>query len=177
VDGERIGALVGSIGGLVFILVNAGGLPGPAPLIARCLGVAAFAFVVWYAVLRPRPGRAETGPPPREAMRVYWICVGAMGLAIPLGAAAINNVLDLPELTVCWVVLVVGAHFLPFAKAFEAPVFAPLAWTLMALAVLGGTLTLALAVQAAAWAAVLAGAALLGFSALGARTGGRLRSA
>lgn len=170
-NGERIGALVGAIGGLVFVLVNAGGLPGPAPLIARCLGVAAFAFVVWYAVLRPRPGRAEAGPPTRGAMRLYWICVGAMGLAIPLGAAAINNVLDTPELTVCWVVLVVGAHFLPFAKAFDAPVFTPLAWTLIGLAVIGGALTLALAVQAAAWTAVLAGAALLGFSAAGARPG------
>jgi hypothetical protein len=169
VSGERIGSLIGAVGGLVFILVNAGGLPGPAPLIVRVLGVAAFALVVWYAVLRPRPGGAEARPPTPRAMRVYWLCVGAMALAIPLGAAALNNALDAPELTVCWVVLVVGAHFLPFARTFEAPVFAPLAWTLIGLAVVGGALTLALDARVAAWTAVLAGVALLAFVVLGAR--------
>ncbi|WP_051393031.1 hypothetical protein [Glycomyces arizonensis] len=176
-SGERIGSLIGAIGGLVFILVNAGGLPGAAPLVARCLGVAAFAFVVWYAVVRPRPGAVEARPPTRRAMRVYWICVGAMALAIPVGAAVVNNVLDAPELTVCWVVLVVGAHFLPFAKAFDAPVFAPLAWTLVGIAVVGGALTLALDEQAAAWTAVLAGAALLAYVALGSRPGRETRAA
>lgn len=173
----RYGPLIGSIGGLVFVMVNAGGLPGAAPLVVRVLGVAAFAFVLWFALFRPQSYRAPKAAPTAHEMRVYWICVGAMVLAIPLGATVINNVLGLPELTICWVVLVVGAHFLPFAKTFEAPVFAPLAWVLIALAVVGGALALALDVQAESWAAVLAGAALLFFSALGANTRGRLRSA
>ncbi|HEU5127658.1 MAG TPA: hypothetical protein VFU12_06685 [Glycomyces sp.] len=173
----RYGPLIGAVGGLVFIMINAGGLPGAAPLVVRILGAAAFAFVLWFALFRPRSHRAPKAAPTAHEMRVYWICVGAMGLAIPLGAAVINNVLNAPELTVCWVVLVVGAHFLPFAKAFEAPVFTPLAWVLIAIAVVGGALALALDVRAESWAAVLAGAALLCFSALGAHTRGRLRSA
>ncbi|WP_051325269.1 hypothetical protein [Glycomyces tenuis] len=173
----RFGPLIGSIGGLVFILINAGGLPGAAPLVVRLLGVAAFAFVIWFAIFRPRSHRAPKATPTPHEIRVYWTCVGAMAAAIPLGAIVIANVLDVPELTVCWVVLVVGAHFLPFAKTFEAPVFTSVAWTLIGLAVIGGALTLAVDAQAAAWAAVLAGVALLFFSALGAHTGGRLRSA
>ncbi|MQM24530.1 hypothetical protein [Glycomyces albidus] len=165
-QGERIGAMIGAVGGLVFILVNAGGLPGPLPVHARIAGAAAFALVLWLVLRRP-PAAGE--PPSRSALRTYWICVAAEVVAIPLGASVINNVLEQPDLTVCWVVLVVGAHFLPFARAFAAPVFTPLGWILVGLAVAGGALTLATSAVAAAATAVLAGAVLLGFSALGGR--------
>ncbi|GAA2285810.1 hypothetical protein GCM10009853_046020 [Glycomyces scopariae] len=164
--GQKLGALIGAIGGLVFILVNAGGLPGPLPLILRIAGVAAFALVLWAVSRRPGPGGE---PPSRKAMRTYWICVAAMVVAIPVGAALINNVLERPELTVCWVVLIVGAHFLPFARAFDAPVFTQLGWALIGLAVVGGAVTLATSGVAAAGTAVLAGVVLLLFSAFGGR--------
>ncbi|MEU5870291.1 hypothetical protein AB0A73_01870 [Glycomyces sp. NPDC047369] len=161
--GEKLGGTIGSIGGLVFVLVNAGGLPGPLPLIARIAGVAAFALAVWVVMRRAPAGR----PPARESLRTYWIAVAAEVVAIILGANIINRVFERPELTVCWVVLVVGVHFLPFAKAFDAPVFRPLAWSLIALGAAGGALTVATSAAAAAATAVLAGFVLLAFSSLG----------
>ena len=66
-----------------------------------------------------------------------------------------------------WVVAVVGAHFLPFARAFHAPVFTPLAWTLIGLAVVGTVASIVVSPLAAAWTAVLAGVALLAFGLFG----------
>lgn len=165
--GARIGGLIGSIGGLVFILINAGSLAAPLDTVLRVLGGLAFAAVVWFAVVRPRSGGAPDGPPSRRAIRVYGTSVSAMALATPVGAGVINNVLHRPELTVPWVVLVVGLHFLPFASVFGAPVFARLAWTLAAVAVAGAVLSVAVGTTAAAWTGVLAGFVLLGFSAAG----------
>ncbi|MFC7246156.1 hypothetical protein ACFQO7_27090 [Catellatospora aurea] len=165
--GERIGAMIGSIGGLVFILVNAGELSAPVSTLARVVGVLAFAAVVWFAVIRPSGAQGPAEPPSRQAIRVYGFSVTAMALGIPIGANLINNVLDQPLLTVPWVVLVVGAHFLPFASAFDAPVFARLGWTMIGLAVAGGVLALTVTQAASAWTGVLAGVALLGFSAAG----------
>lgn len=172
----RFGPLVGAIGGLVFMLVNAGALTGAAPLLVRCLGAAAFALVIWFVSFRASGLQAPAALPTRRELLVYWACVGAMVVAIPLGAQAVDTVLGSPELTVCWVVLVVGAHFLPFAKAFDVPVFTPLAWTLIGLAAAGGALTFTVTGRAAPWTGVLAGAVLLFFSAFGAHTGGRLRA-
>ncbi|MFB9659622.1 hypothetical protein ACFQS3_07600 [Glycomyces mayteni] len=162
--GEKLGAVIGFIGGLVFVLVNAGGLPGPLPLVARIVGVAAFLAAMWVVMRRKLPAAV---PPARESLRTYWIAVAAEVVAIIAGANVINRVFEQPDLTVCWVVLVVGVHFLPFAKAFDAPVFTPLAWTLVALGLAGGALTLATTATAAAATAVLAGFVLLGFSSLG----------
>ncbi|WP_155375063.1 V-type ATP synthase subunit I domain-containing protein [Catellatospora vulcania] len=165
--GERIGAMIGSIGGLVFILVNAGQLSAPVDTLVRVVGVLAFVAVVWFAVIRPVgvPGPAE--PPSRQAIRVYGFSVTAMALGIPVGAGVINNVLHQPVLTVPWVVLVVGAHFLPFAGAFRAPVFARLGWVMIGLAIVGGVLALTVTEAASPWTGVLGGVALLGFSAAG----------
>ena len=73
------------------------------------------------------------------------------------------------ELVVVWVVFVVGLHFLPFARAFGLPVFDLLAWTLIALAVVGGVLTVTADAVAGRWTAVAAGFVLLGFAAAGPR--------
>ncbi len=162
--GIRIGALVGALGGLLFVLINAGTLPAQFAAPVRGLGALAFAFVLWRAVLKP-PHTIPATPPSPGAWRVYWNCVLAGALAIPIGANLLNRVL--PQLTVLWVVFVVGAHFLPFARAFTAPVFTPLAWTLMGLAAAGAALTLTVWPAAPGSVAVLAGFVLLGFSASG----------
>jgi hypothetical protein len=58
--------------------------------------------------------------------------------------------------------LVVGAHFLPFAKVFGAPRFLPLAWTLIALGLIGGVLAVAVSPAAGTVVAgVLSGFVLL----------------
>ncbi len=46
------GALVGSIGGLVFVLVNAGALPGS--MLGRGAAVVAFVAIGWFACARRR---------------------------------------------------------------------------------------------------------------------------
>lgn len=157
---ERVGSLIGAVGGLLFVLVNAGGLTGGVAWAARVLGVAAFVAVVILVVLR-RGGTVAEDPPSRRQIRTYGISVTVMVLAIIAGA----RVLDASgraELVVVWVVLCVGAHFLPFARAFAVPVFARLGLVLIGLAVVGGVvaLTTASAVAPAA-TAVLAGLALL----------------
>ena len=66
-----------------------------------------------------------------------------------------------------WVVLVVGAHFLPFASAFRTGIFRSMAWTLIAIALVGGLATVLVDPAASPLTGVLAGFALLAFSAAG----------
>jgi hypothetical protein len=132
----------------------------------RVLGVVAFLAALW--LVWSRPGRAgDEVRPDRRAMRVYWLCVGAEVVSIPIGANVINRVFHRPELVILWVVAVVGAHFLPFAAAFRAPVFTPLGWMLIGIAAAGTVLSLAVDEVAAAWTGILAGVVLLGFAAFG----------
>ncbi|GGM14002.1 hypothetical protein [Deinococcus aerophilus] len=165
--GKRIGALIGALGGLLFVLINTGAFPVQFAVPVRGLGTLAFVFVLWRTVLRPPPQTIAETPPSPTARRVYWNCVLAGALSIPIGANLLNRVLPLPQLTVLWVIFVVGARFLPFTRAFAAPVFKPLAWVLMGLAATGAALTLTVWPAAPGSIAVLAGFALLGFSASG----------
>ena len=127
-------------------------------------GLAGFLAVLGFGILRPvRVG--EIGEPVApNASRVYWLSVAAEVAAIVIGARVIATVLDRPQLTVVWVVLVVGVHFLPFAKAFRAPIFRPLAWTLIGLSVAGAAAAVAVDMVAAPICAILAGVTLLAFS-------------
>jgi hypothetical protein len=168
-QGQKFGSWVGVVAGLAFVAFNAGGLPDPWPVLLWIAGLLAAALVAAVIVRAPAAGGE---PPSRRAIRVYGWCVTAMIVAIPVGASLLNGPLDAPELTVVWVVAVVGAHFLPFAGAFEAPVFRSLAWTLLAVAAAGTAATLLIGDDAAAATAVVAGFVLLGFAALGARSGG-----
>jgi hypothetical protein len=167
--GQRAGSLVGAVAGLVFIEVNAGALPVPASAGVRVVGLLAFLGVLWFALLRRRSGTyrgADDGQQmTREGVRVYWRCVLAEVVCIPLGALVLNRVFHRPELVVVWVVAVVGAHFLPFARIFHASLFASLAWTLIALAAVGALATVLIDSRSGPIAAVLAGVALLGFAA------------
>lgn len=166
--GQRTGALVGAIGGLLFVVLNAGLLPAPLPVVVRAAGVVAFVAVVAYAVVRaPRSPDAATRPP-RSAMRTYWICVAAEIVAIGVGSLVLARLVHRPELSPLWVVFVVGVHFLPFASAFRVPLFRVLALTLMVVAVTGGVAALGAGTVAVGWAAVAAGFVLLAFAYAGA---------
>lgn len=151
---------------LVFVLVNAGSLPDPVALVLRVVAVVAFVAVI---VVTLRSGsRTPPGPPPdRRAWRVYLVCVVAMVAAFPLGSLVLTRVFGQPALVLPWVVLVVGAHFLPFASAFRAGIFRAMAWTLVAIALVGGLATLLLDPVASPLTGVAAGVALLAFSAAG----------
>jgi hypothetical protein len=162
-----IGSIIGAIGGLVFVLVNAGAIPGT--VYWEVAAVAAFLAIAYFVVLRGP--RVHQPAPSRSALRTYGICVAAMVVAIPLGASLITNVLDKPDAVPIWVVFVVGVHFLPFARAFHLPVFRWLAVALMLVAALGTTLLLVSDDAAAAgWTGVIAGFVLLFFSAVGPRS-------
>lgn len=169
---KETGSLIGAVGGLAFLLFNTGSLPAALAWGIRVIGVVAFVAVVWYAVLRPQRRGMVDRPRPVN-MRTYWLAVLAMVIAIPLGSLVINRVLDRPPLTLPWVVLVLGAHFLPFARAFRAPIFARMGLMLIALAVAGAVVTLLVNPQASVWVAIAAGFVLLSFS----LAGGRQRSA
>lgn len=165
-SGQKVGPWIGVVGGLIFVVANAGGLPDQWPVVLRIVGVVVSAVVAIAIVRAPV---LESEPPTRRAIRIYGWCVTAMVIAIPVGATLLNGPLDMPELTVVWVVGVVGAHFWPFAAAFDEPVFRPLALTLMAVAIVGGVVTVLAGESAAAATAVIAGFVLLAFAAQGTR--------
>lgn len=82
-----------------------------------------------------------------------------MVAAFPLGSLVLTRVVGQPALVLPWVVLVVGAHFLPFAAAFRAGIFRAMAWTLIAIALVGGLAT----VLVDAVASPLTGVVVAGF--------------
>lgn len=172
--GEKIGSSIGVLAGVAFVLLNAGTLGGPLQWSLRISALVVAAMVLYSVARAPS---VQSAPPSRRAVRVYGWSVSAMVLAIAAGASVLNGPVDLPELTVVWVVAVVGAHFLPFASAFAAPVFHHLSWTLPGVAGLGAMLTLTVDDLAASWTAVAAGFVLIGAGASGARAAHRLNPA
>lgn len=161
-----IGSVVGAIAGLVFVLVNAGAIPGS--VYWRVAAGIAFSAIAYFVVLRgPVVDRPMTD---RAATRTYMICVAAMIVAIPLGASIITNVLDKPDAVLVWLVFVVGLHFWPFAGAFKLTVFRWLSGALVLVAAGGAILTMVAGdAVAAGWTGVTAGLVLLFFSAAGPR--------
>jgi hypothetical protein len=128
-----IGCIVGAVGGLGFVLGNAGAVPGS--LVWRIAALLGCVAIAWFVVLR---GRAvHHRPPSRTAMQTYGISVTAMVVAIPVGAAILSNALDRPNAVRVWVVLVVGVHFMPFARAFQLPAFRWLTAALVVDSVIG----------------------------------------
>ncbi|MGE2723306.1 GNAT family N-acetyltransferase [Mycolicibacterium pulveris] len=158
---SRVFAAVCIVFGVVFVLVNAGGLPSPWDVAARIAGVALAIAAVARMLLSRAPEENWSG-----SARTYWVAVAVEVAAIPVGATILTRVLDQPDLVVVWVVFVVGAHFLP-ARAFGIGRYAELGFVLMLLALIS---TAGYLIADIGWApaagAVLAGAALLGFAAM-----------
>lgn len=163
---KPIGSIVGAIGGVVFVAVNAAGVP--ATFVWIVAAAVLFLAIMWFVVLRGP--EVHQDPPSRSALRTYGISVMAMIVAIPAGSALISNVLEKPNAVLVWVVFVIGAHFLPFATAFHLPVFRWLSASLVIAAVIGAVPALANdSAVAAAWTGVAAGFLLLLFSLVGPR--------
>lgn len=155
--------IVGIAFGTMFVMINAGALPEPWPVVLRAAGILAAATALWLA-LRRDPVEAPT--PDQQSIRAYWTAAIAEAIAIPLGAIALNTIFDRPELVVLWVVFVVGAHFLP-ARSFGIPGITLLGVALIALAILGTIGTLAIDDTVAPLTAVVTGFVMLAFSAKG----------
>jgi hypothetical protein len=156
---DRVFACVGIGFGLLFVLLNAGDLPGGWTVVALVAAAGLALVAAWFGVVQRPPGRTLWDA---SRARGYWTAVLAEVVAIPVGAAVLGGPLDHPELTVLWVVFVVGAHFLP-ARAFGRGAWTALGLALMLLALVGAGATLAVDVVWASAAAVLAGVLLIGF--------------
>jgi hypothetical protein len=170
-SGAQLASLIGTVAGALFILINAGGT-GDAAAAVRLVGIVLFvAALVWGVVRAPQAAPATVS---ERAGRIYWSSVIAEIVAIPVGASVINNVFDRSELTVLWVVAVVGLHFLPFSRAFGAPMYAWLGATMILLAAAGTMVTIAAGSDSApSWFAVMSGVVLLGFCVAGPRLAAR----
>lgn len=130
-----VGGLVGLSGATAFVLVNAPGLPDVWALLARVAWALALVVAVWQMLLRRR--RLTPAPPPtRTGGLVYVASVLGMVAAIVLGARLLVGIAR-PELVPALVVTAVGAHFIPFARAFSAPVFGIIGWAMTALGLVG----------------------------------------
>ncbi|MGZ4521053.1 MAG: hypothetical protein ACXVGN_07105 [Mycobacteriaceae bacterium] len=163
-SGQRIGAMIAAIAGLVFVFVNAATLPRGIAAAVCGLGVVAFIAVMTLVVVR-RGGEQRLAPAPdQRAWRTYWSMVILEVILLPIGSVTLTR-LGHPELGVAWVALIVGVHFLPFANAFDVPDFRLLAWTMIVLAPIGGVLAVAVSAAAGAIVAgVLSGVALFAFA-------------
>ncbi len=109
-----VGHLIGASFGLVFVLVNATGLPVVLATTLRAAAVAAFVVVV-LGFLRTaqdlrRAGRAR----PAGFTRFYWFVVLIEALALFGGLAVLRQVE--PAAALGWIALVVGVHFFPLAR-------------------------------------------------------------
>jgi len=169
VTSGRTARLIGSVFGLVFIMVNAGMAGSPWSWVFRGAGVVAATGVGWALARRP-----ETDLEPRTAaVRVYWWCVVAEVVALFAG----TRLLDANghgEYGVAWVAFVVGLHFLPFSWAWRHPEFRWLGIALMTLATIGAVLGVIGAGDAsiALVAGVGSGFVLLGYAGAGGRSAG-----
>jgi hypothetical protein len=123
--GQRLGALIGAVFGLIYILVNTGALPLAARLPLSALGLAAFLIVM--LALHRRRGRASTdGNAPAQAgglSRTYWTIVAAEAAALAAGLALLNGPFHTPDAGVAWVSTVVGVHFVALGAAFRQRFF------------------------------------------------------
>ena len=126
------GGLIGVVGGGAFLFGGIAGLPAEHQGTLRGSAIALIGFTLVVVLLRRRVLPAVQAPA-RGALRVYGIAVVAMLALFPV-TRLVALALDAPTAQIALVAAVVGGHFLPFARAFQAPVFW---WIGGAMAVLG----------------------------------------
>ena len=161
---RRLGITIGTAFGLVFVLVNAGALDAPWPLLLRVAGVVTFVGVqVALRSAARRPASVTEGGA-AGFTRGYWAVVAVEVVALIAGVQVLARAFDAPEAGVAWVALVVGVHFHALAVV----------WRTASLHVLGaamsvcGLIGLALALLGSSEAAVATvGGVVPGFVLLG----------
>ncbi|GIL30791.1 hypothetical protein [Actinocatenispora comari] len=155
--GQVVGSLIAIAFGMVFVVVNSGGLATPWPTVVRLAGVAVAAgLLIALVVRRPRPApRArEAGTRARDVgtpgsteragagatffgYRRFWVIVAIEAVALFAGLYVINGVLGHSEVAVAWVAVVVGVHFVGLGRAFRLTRFHVLGAAMTALGVAG----------------------------------------
>lgn len=156
---QVLGTTIGSTGATVFVLANKDALPAPWSALALAIWAAAILACGWATLVRPR-AMPEMRPPHPRAGLVYVASVVGMLVFFALGRPVLVA-LGHPELQPAVIVIGVGLHFIPFATAFNAPVFLTLGWSLAALGAAGLVLGFAVGSVYAAACAVAAGIVML----------------
>lgn len=124
--GQRTGSLVAASFGVVYVMVNSGGLSDSVASSLRALAVVVFAAVVAAATLgcsRATTAFSTSGAQPTVYGRVFWGVVAAEAAALWGGLLVLNRFFDLPEAGVAWVSIVVGVHFFALAVVFDQAFF------------------------------------------------------
>lgn len=86
------------------------------------VGMAASALAAIAAALIVRRNSAPPSMATEPAVRkVYWLTVVIEVVLIVVGMAVLAQ-LGIPQYASAWTLLVVGVHFLPFVRLFDAPV-------------------------------------------------------
>ncbi|GAA4917952.1 hypothetical protein EV188_101631 [Actinomycetospora succinea] len=158
-----VGDLVGAGFGALFVVLNAGLLGAVGHVVAAVVAVACAATVV-LAYVRRRRVTGDVGMFPMT--RSYQLIVALEVVALFGGTAVLGRLA--PQLSVPWVVLVVGVHFLALARWWlvGARPFLVLGAVLTVIAVVGGVVGVlggpASAPLAAFVAGVGAGVVMLG---------------
>ncbi|AIJ24227.1 hypothetical protein AMETH_4135 [Amycolatopsis methanolica 239] len=157
--GEAIGSLIAIVFGLVFVLVNSGGLTAPWPLVLR---IAAAVVAVALFVVLARRGKPEGGAGTAFFDRHrFQLIVAAEVVALFAGLFVINGVLGHGEVGVAWIAVVVGVHFVAMGMAFRLARFVTLGVAMTVLGVAGFVLA---AVGASAEVIGLVSGVLSGFA-------------
>lgn len=132
-----IGHVVGAVFGLVFVIANTGSLDELVRTVATVAACLAFAFVVIAFIAAIRSGvRASTEHGERLERR--YLLIVAVETVVLFGGLAILRPIE-PAVTLGWIALVVGLHFIPFVSLWPRgrAQFYVLAATLTMLGVLG----------------------------------------
>jgi hypothetical protein len=120
-DGARVGALIGAVGGLAFVLFNSWPLGDPWTNVAIGIGVLWFLWDV-RAIMRV-PENPDAVRPDARQMQAFWIVVALEVVLIIGGTQLAIRVLDMPSACLPWVAIVLGVHWLVFRMVFRENVF------------------------------------------------------
>ena len=120
-NGARVGALIGAVGGLAFLLVNSWPFPEPYRSVITVAVVLWFLWTVWE-VLRV-PDDPDAVRPDARQLRTFWIVVAVEVVLIVGGAQLFIRVLDNPSASLPWIATVLGVHWLVFRSVFREDVF------------------------------------------------------
>jgi hypothetical protein len=120
-DGARVGALIGAVGGLAFVLFNSWPLGDPWTNVAIGIGVLWFLWDV-RAIMRV-PENPDAVRPDARQMQAFWIVVALEVVLIIGGTQLAIRVLDMPSASLPWVAIVLGVHWLVFRMVFRENVF------------------------------------------------------
>lgn len=153
------GTTVGAAGATVFVVANRGTLATPWPAVATILWAGALLAYVWCVFVLPR-AFGEMGPVGTRAGLTYLGSVVGMLVLIRLGTVVLDDT-GRAGLRPALIVVAVGLHFLPFAKAFHTPMFGPLGSLMNVLGATGLVLGWVWDERAAAVSALVTGIVML----------------